>query len=231
MTVDDWAEIALIGAFVAAIGTIFADCASRRSVARALYWTCAYIAVSCLALAMVPMGWHHVIVITAFGTVAAVGYAYFETPFIKIKGRIYAAEVRHARPDPADGEQPDLSPPREIETYDGRHSAAVVWWLMAAGACLTAFGLIVTRWRPELFVLVAIGAAIAGFFGLDDGSRGFPYARGHLLPFRIAAAASLVGAGIPLWCYLYGYRRGSRNPGYGKHDAARQRLRKRRRGR
>lgn len=229
MTVDEWAEIALIGAFVAAAGAIFADCVKRRSMARAVYWMCAYISISCVALSVVPMGWYHVIGFTMFGIVIAVGYAYAETPFIKVGGRVYSAEVRHARPDPTDGENPDLSSPKESETYDGRHSAAYTWWLMATGSCLTALALIATGWRPASFVLVGIGAGFAVFLGLDDGSRGFPYARGHRLPFRIAAVASLAGAGIPLWCYLWGYRRGSRNPGYGKHDAARKRLQRRRR--
>ena len=226
MTAYDWSELALVGAGVFGAAAIGASLISRRRLGRILYWVLAYIGVTCLALYGTAGGWQRTIGFTVFGIFVAVGYAFYATPFIKVGDRIFAAEVVNGRPDPADDEDPDVSPPSEVESYNGRHSAAATWWQMAVGSWLLAIGLVVTMWHPGLLIVVAFGSLVSGWFGYDDGARGFANARGHRLPFRIAAVGSLASAGIPLLCYFYGYRRGQLRPGYGKHDAVRQRRRR-----
>lgn len=226
MTVEDWSRLALAGAGVFGMAAISMTLFSRRTPTRTLYWVFVYIAVTCLALFATPRGWRAAIEHTAWGVAAAVGYAFFATPFLKIRGRILAAEIENTRPDPVDGAAPDRSAPTEAESYNGRHSAAATWWVLAVCSCLLGLGLVLTRWSPPVLIVVAIGSLLSAILGFEDGSRGFSYARGHILPFRIAAAASLVAAGIPLLSYVAAYRKGARRPGYGRHDAVRIRRRR-----
>jgi hypothetical protein len=214
--------IAGVGAgLVAAVASVFI---SDRKLDRRIYWLGWVIATSCISLAVLPRGWPASLAIGLLGVFAAVVYAYLRTPFLKIRGRIYALSINDSRPDPpADeaSEKPPSAPPRDsYPTTAGPVSARNLWWVLVVLTCLVSVGVYLVGWAWQMVLGAVLLAVLGGVFGVDDATRKLPMARGqHVQAFIVSVASILLWLAPPV-CYFVGYGIGQRWPmGRGKHAA------------
>jgi hypothetical protein len=151
--------------------------------------------------------------VLAFLTAGA--YAY--TPYIKIRGKIYAFHVRDSLPDPPpDGapapgsDDPDYDP--APDSYSGSVTAQKFWWMMvlAMAMCL---GCIIIPVADKPWGLIPGAAATvvlsAIAFGYGDASWGYPIARSQRIQFGVIA---IITAGVFPVVYLGAYAGGKRWP-------------------
>lgn len=147
--------------------------------------------------------------------------AYGYTPYIKIRGKIYALNADDSRPDPEDmptetdsaiddHAKHDPAP----DSYSGLLTARKMWWVVAILMLIAAINVRIfweggsTEWLSGL-----IGAAFLLFFsvvlGLGDASWGYGIARGQTIQFVII---SIITAGTFAVIYLAAYWIGKRKP-------------------
>jgi hypothetical protein len=145
---------------------------------------------------------------------AMVVAAYAATPYIKIRGKIFALSLADSQPDGHEaathaGGGVDPTP----DSYSGMLSAAKLWWMLAIVAVIAGGNVYyaavgrekgVIPWASAAFLaLLALGA------GYADGSWNYPLARRQYIQL---AAASLVTVGVFLALYLVSYYMATRWP-------------------
>jgi Ca2+/Na+ antiporter len=220
-----WSHFLLIAGFVAVVAAavIIALFVKRRSLERRIYWAGWIIGILCMSLAFLPRGWRSVIAVALLCAFAAVVYAYFQTPYLKLGNRIYALTIPDSQPDePEDGGDIAQPPRLPHDSYDfmGGITAGNVWWVVVGVTCIAAANAILFGWVLSTILLAAFMVAVAAMLGVDDATRKLPIARDQKVQAYFATVAS-----IPLWllptiAYLVGYQIGKRRPmGKGKHAA------------
>jgi hypothetical protein len=141
--------------------------------------------------------------------------AYWFTPYIKIRGKIYAFHIQDSLPDPPDGtpppgsDDPDYDP--APDSYSGTVTAKKAWWVLVFFMTICVFTVIIRdgngAWMaPSAAAIVVVSAAV---YGYGDASWGYSVARGQRLQFAIV---SVVTVGVFTVFYLGGYRAGKRWP-------------------
>lgn len=186
-----------------------------RSWQRRVFWASIGIASLSAFLASLPdwkLGSGMVLFV---GGCAIIG-AYFNTPYIKIRGRIYAFYTQDSRADSSRDrtvrsadKKADYSPPRD--SYSGLASAKKFWWLMVVGIAICVFNVVtIDVNKPWVGILAAaVIVLIASYFGYGDASSGYPIARGQRLQFVIISA---ITAGAFTLLYFAAYQAGKRWP-------------------
>jgi len=164
---------------------------------RKFFWTAVFSAAACAFIAGLPnLG-------TAIGVavmciVITATYAYFHTQYLKIGGRLFAAQNKNGFPESAFGAGQD--------PYSPSLSAAKMWWLVVMVAAAGSVGLLGYVIDDSLLSLcLGLGAflVVAIMLGYMDGTDDQRVARGQYLPFAICGVAS---AGIFALAYLITYR-------------------------
>lgn len=154
--------------------------------------------------------------------------AYAYTPYIKIRGKIYAFHVEDSRPDPSSNGapvpgsgDPDYDPTRDAYSGLGLTTAAKMWWLMVFLIGGSAFNVVAyLHFREDPWILplsaafIVFGGVGLGYFA--DGSWGYPIARGQCLQFLII---SLVTLGMFTILCLGAYYAGKRWPWRNKRSS------------
>jgi hypothetical protein len=196
--------------------TLLASSKNRRAGRRA-YWGGALLTSISAFFIAYPPDWKSGIAFSGFSCFLMVFTAYHYTPYIKIRGKIYAFYVTDSQPDPSpDGtpppgsDDPDHDP--APDSYGGMATAKKTWWqgVFAMGLCV--FCVIVTDkdkpwWLAPTAAAFVIAAAVC--LGYGDASWGYPIARGQRLQFVIIAIITL---GVFPLLYLPGYAAGKRWP-------------------
>lgn len=188
----------------------------NRPLARRIFWTGVVIAVIGGFFAAYPPDWR-----TGLGLALLAGgvmllRAYFTTPYLKLGGKIYAFNVADSRPDPDRGEKSSGNAvDRAPDSYGGMVTATRSWWLLVPVAALTAViigGYVAGGSKPSSWlalVMVGVLLVLAVSRGHEDGSWGYPIARGQRLQFSIIA---VITAGFFAVLYLPAYYAGRRWP-------------------
>jgi hypothetical protein len=187
-----------------------------RSWERRVFWSGVLGVTVSVFVAAIPY-WAQAVGMALFSLAFMVAGAYAYTPFIKIRGKIYAFWVADSRPDPApDGtaapgsDHPDDEP--APDSYEGLVTARKHWWatvftVVFCQGCVLA-GVIDKTWWLATVGAAGLVVASAGY-GYLDASGGYPIARGQRLQFVIAAV--ITAGAFPL-LYLAGYHTGKRWP-------------------
>jgi hypothetical protein len=186
---------------------------------RRLYWSSWIGGGVLLGLSLLFRGWQAVAAVFALVMFGAVVYAYFNTSYLKIGGRIYALRGRDSRPDPPEDGSPAPAPIRARDAYIGDISAAKFWWLLVALAGLLAGTVLLGGWIWQATAFAVLMVVVSAVCGIDDATRRLPIARGQHIQAFIAAVLSIPVWGVPAIVYLLGYQIGRRWPmGYGLRD-------------
>jgi hypothetical protein len=221
-----WSHFLIVAGFLAVVASMVIAVlfAKRRSLERRIYWAGWIIGTPCMSLAVLPRGgWRAVVAAALLCLFAAVVYAYFQTPYLKLGNRIYALTIPNSQPDPpGDGGDSDQPPQLPHDSYDfmGGVTARNIWWVNVGLTCIMALGVVLTGWDLPTAFFAAFIVAMGAMSGIDDATRKLPIARGQKVQAYFATVAS-----IPLWllptiAYLVGYQIGKRRPmGKGKHAA------------
>ena len=193
-----------------------------RHVKRRIFWLGLLTADACVAVSALPLGMDTTVTLFVGFALAIVFRAYFDTPYLKIGGRIYALSMSDSRPDPPrDGSPAEPMPPPPRDSYGGEASAQTFWWVVTVMTCAFAAGVYLGGWFSLTILCTALLSAGAVVCGIDDATRKLPMARGqHVQAFVISVASILLWFAPPI-CYFVGYQIGTRKPmGKGKHAAA-----------
>ncbi len=206
-----------------AIGLLFTVLASskNRRAGRRVFWGGALLAAISAFFIAYPPDWKSGALLAMFASGMTVFTAYFYTPYIKIRGKIYAFHIDDSRPDPSSGASP--APANDEPSYDpaqdayralGGTTASKMWWLMIFAMALCVLGVAeYFHFRDSLWSAVSAAAVVvvvAALFGYAvDASPGYPIARGQYLQFAIV---SVITAGVFTIFYLCGYFAGKRWP-------------------
>lgn len=184
---------------------------------RRIYWTCACIAAIAAFLDGYPdltRSWQG----TAFiiGTMIVVAYGY--TPYIKIRGRIYALTEDDRRAD-ADTESDPGQSTEATDSYSGLLSSAKMWWLQVMIIAMWVINIYAYLTGDGEWWLAGIGVASILFFslvvGYGDGSWDYPFARGKLVQFGILTIITL---GTYALLYFGAYSTAKRRPIRSRHS-------------
>jgi hypothetical protein len=181
------------------------------------YWAAVGAAAICVFLAAVP-DWKLGVGMSLFGLAFMTASAYIYSPFIKIRGKVYALHVRDSLPDAT----PDVEPVSATadpdydpapDSYGGLTSAKKYWWLLLPATAMCVVNLLAyagDKRNPSIALLSALGLLIvANGLGYFDASWDYPVARGQRLQFGIVAAMT---AGLFAIFYLAAYTAGKRWP-------------------
>lgn len=227
--------------FVVAIGCLAAAVVPAfivkrgRSWERRVFWSGVGGVTVSVFFAAVPY-WKQAVGMAMFSLVFMAASAYAYTPFIKIRGKIYAFYLQDSLPDPSPGDlspagsdDPDYDP--SPNSYGGLVTAQKHWW--AAIVAVVFFGCcVLIRADDKPLWLAPVAAVIlvaqSSGFGYIDASWGHPIARGQRLQFVII---SIITAGVFTILYLAGYYAGKRWPlrskqsmEYGSHSRHQKRF-------
>jgi hypothetical protein len=182
---------------------------------RRIYWSCALFGAVSGFLMFLP-NWKDGTVAALFALIPMTLFAYGYTPYIKIRGKIYAlylsdslAEHDETSAAAVPGQEYDPAP----DSYGGIATAAKFWWVLVFSMAMSAV-LLYAFARGEMDGLGAvIGAGFIVFLavvgGLGDASWDYPVARGQRLQFGII---SVITAGAFTVLYLAAYYAGKRWP-------------------
>lgn len=141
-----------------------------------------------------------------------VGLAFLRTPFLKIRGRIYAARWRHRQAESTDDDS-ETGRDRIPDSYDGSAPAGQTWWWLVVGY-LVCLGAILGDFVAHNIHYVGIPVAIVAvymplYLGYWDASWDYPVARGQQNQF---AMLTLMTAGIFAALYFAAFQAGMRWP-------------------
>lgn len=192
-----------------------------RSSQRRIYWSCACVAAVAGFLAVYPDSkkglW---MALFALGAMMLIAYAY--TPYIKIRGKIYALSVQDSDPDRDEASAEataDVQHDPAPDAYSGLLTAAKMWWILIPLMLISSVNTYAFAIGEGEWWVAAIGIAFLIFLaiatGYGDASWGYPVARGQLVQFIILAVVT-VGAFTVL--YLGAYAAGRRRPRRSKHS-------------
>lgn len=194
---------------------------------RRIYWACAAIATLAGFLTLYP-NVRNGLLIAASVFAVMVFIAFRSTPYLKIRGKIYAFTLDLRRPDPVDAHNgPDgtasdvasIADPAQPaddpvpDSYNGRLTPATVWWMLVGLTVIAAGNTYAFMFGHGEAGAAALGAAFLAFlaigFGHGDASWGYRIARGQIIPF---AVVSVMTAGTFAVVYLIAYYLGRRWP-------------------
>lgn len=164
---------------------------------RKFFWTAAFSAAACAFIAGLP-NLRTAISLAMTCLVITATYAYFHTQYLKIGGRLLAAQNKNGFPESAFGAGQD--------PYSPSLSAAKMWWLVVMISAAGSVGLLGYVIDDSLLSLcLGLGAflVVGIMLGYMDGTDDQRVARGQYLPFAICGVAS---AGIFALAYLITYR-------------------------
>lgn len=192
--------------------TVLASSKNRRAGRRA-YWGGALIASISAFFVFYPPDVKAGIAFSLLACFLMIFTAYSYTPYIKIRGKIYAYTVRDSVPDPS----PDGTPPPGIDdpgydpapdSYGSLATAKKIWWSMVFAMVICMGTIDTTRpWHTAISVCLVVFFAIG--FGYGDASWGYPIARGQRPQFVIIA---IITVGVFTVLYFAAYRAGKRWP-------------------
>jgi hypothetical protein len=223
LTTGLWAHALLIaGVCIGIAGAVASSVFDDRRLERRIYWLGWLVAGLCFSLAVLQRGWRVTLALGLMCVCIAVFYAYMRTPYLKIRGRIYALSFDDSQPDPRPGEAADApAAPRNSDPTDfGQVSASKVWWCLVALTSLFAAGVHYGGWPVQLIGGTAFLTLVCAAFGVDDATRKLPIARGQYVQAGIASIISILLWLAPCIAYLLGYAIGQRWPmGRGKQAA------------
>lgn len=177
------------GAAVVVAGNLGATFVKNARVARWTFWSSWLLGIIAMALPLLDRGWQTTAGSMAAAFLIAVLIAYLRTPYLVIRGRVYS--YRYRKPKPTD--------------YDGRVSAAQLWWTLAVFAAGEAFLIHLYGMHKSTLGGGAFLTAMLGAFGHIDRRAGFPVARKQYVPFAIVCLASIPAFLLPLAGYGVGY--------------------------
>jgi len=180
---------------------------------RRVFWSCVGVASGAAFFAFYP-NWKDGMRGVGMILAAVMMYAYFYTPYIKIRGKIYALSVQDKNAEHEDGSLAsgatyDPAP----DAYSGLVTAKKLWWILLPLLAISAINLYafitdgmeiwVAAIGAVMIVLLAVGA------GLGDASWGYHMARGNYVQFALAA---VITAGTFTVIYLIVYFIAKRRP-------------------
>lgn len=187
-----------------------------RSWERRVAWLATGAAVTCAFLATLP-DWKLGIGVSLFGAGIMILGAYFSTPYIKIRGKIYAFHVQDSLPDPAPDGAPlpgsdDPGYHRAPDSYGGLATARKFWWLQVPTMAMCVLCVVIKAndkpwWLAPAMATLLVVAAFA--LGYEDARWGYSIARGQRVQFGIIA---VITAGVFTVLYLGAYYAGKRWP-------------------
>ncbi|BBY44185.1 hypothetical protein MCEL_24800 [Mycolicibacterium celeriflavum] len=151
------------------------------------------------------------------GVMTVIAYAY--TPYIKLRGKVYAMTVQDSEPDP---EHPTTENPTYTrdagrdaapDSYSGLLSATKMWWMIVGLMIISSGNTIAFVTGKGEWWVAAIGIAFLVFLavttGYGDASWGYGIARGQHIQFGIG---TLITAGLFAVLYLTAYQFAKRLP-------------------
>jgi hypothetical protein len=212
-------------AMLCVFGPLFMPDRIDRSVQRRIFWSSVCLAAIFGFFASYPKLTTGLWVAgTLFAVMTFIAYA--NTPYIKIRGKIYAVSISLQQPDPGQAPRSGNARPRGIEpaesdsrhdphrdSYGGTLTATTFWWMVVGVAVIAAgngyflvsgrAGAAPTAVSAGLLFLTAIAA------GHGDASWGYRVARGQYLQFGIA---SVLTAGSFTAVYIIAFYVGRRWP-------------------
>jgi hypothetical protein len=208
--------------------TVLASSKNRRAGRRVFWGGALFASISAFFIAY-PPDWRSGVLLSLFASGMTVFTAYAYTPYIKIRGKIYAFHIDDSRPDPSPGGTPppgsdalDYDPTPDAYSGMGLTTAGKMWWLMVfvMGGC--AFNVVAYfHFREDPWILplsaafIVVGGVGFGYFG--DASWGYPIARGQRVQFVIISMATL---GVFTILYLGAYYAGRHWPWRNKRSIA-----------
>lgn len=207
--------VALVACLAVAVTPSFLDRRISLALQRRIFWG-ASVAASLFGFLMLYsmyQNWKEGIGVALFFLGLMTFLAYFNSPYIKIGGKIYALTVQDSRaetprPTPAD---PEFDP--APDAYSGIITAMKLWWMAVPGlaiCAISAYFFIFTSDHDLWFGLAtALLVVLALLYGYGDGSWGYRIARGQYVQFGIVA---VVTAGSFTLLYLAAYWAGRRWP-------------------
>lgn len=189
---------------------------NNRHAGRRLFWSGFFIATASAFFIAYPPDWKSGIGLSILVDSLMLINAYFSTPYIKIRGKIYAFSLRDSSSDPSPEGEPPAEPDDPArdpapDSYSGLATAKKMWWLLIFVMAICVINVIsISEDRPWLTPLAAaVGVAIAIVFGYGDASWRYPIARGELVQFVIIA---IITVGVFAILYLTAYYAGKRWP-------------------
>ncbi|PRI13167.1 hypothetical protein [Mycobacterium shigaense] len=209
-----------IAGFCAGLGgAVTSALIDDRRRARKIYWLGWLVNAVCFSVGALTQGWQPSLGFGLLCVFVAVFYAYMRTPYVKIRGRIYAISNIDSQPDPPLGETANTEPMRTDSdpTDFGSVSAPKVWWTLVALTILVAANVYFFGWPAQAILGTAFLTLVCAAAGVDDATRKLPIARGQYVQAGIAAVVSFLLWLAPCIAYLFGYAIGQRWPmGRGK---------------
>ena len=193
---------------------IFAPSNNRR-LGRRIFWGGFLLATVSAFFISYPPDWKTGAGLSLLAAIVLLIPAYFGSPYIKIRGKIYAIGIEDTRPDPAPDGTPVAvdGPDPTIGSYSGAITAQKLWRLAIFVTGLFAFGVISYSIDGESPGIAWMSAAalvgMAATIGYGDASEGHPVARGQRIPFVIIA---IITGGVFTVIYLVAYRTGKHWP-------------------
>ncbi|MGV9802490.1 hypothetical protein ACWDTP_31020 [Mycobacterium sp. NPDC003449] len=207
----DFFQIIFIAAIAVAVIQQFFD--HSRSSQRRIYWSSTCVGAIAAFLTLYPdVGKGLLVGLAIFAAMGIAAYGY--TPYIKIRGKIYALTAQDSDPDPEgkpienavddeDHTEHDPAP----DAYSGLLTARKMWWMVAVLMLIAAINLRIfiesgcEDWGPGI-----IGAGFLVFFGIGlgigDASWGYRIAREQYVQFAIV---SIITVGTFAVLYLVAY--------------------------
>jgi len=187
-----------------------------RSWQRHVFWSGVLGVTVSVFFAAVPH-WRQALGAALFSLAFMIAGAYAYTPYIKIRGKIYAFWLSDSQPDSlADASTPQDSGDPAPDAYEGLVTARKHWWAQLFAVAFFGCLLLIPGPNKPWWVSAVgvVGLVVASFGnGYLDASGRYPVARGQRLQFVIIAA---ITAGTFTLLYLAGYHAGNRWPLGGK---------------
>jgi hypothetical protein len=194
------------GAVLCIIVNVFIPSSIPRSSQRRIYWGSTCVAAVSGFLACYP-NWQNGLGVAGTFVAAMTLAAYAATPYIRIRGKIYALTVRLRveQTDPQSDPAPD--------SYSGMLTPATMWWMLVGLAVIVAIDECAFLFSDGKAGIAAMGAGLLALLavgaGYGDASWGYRIARGQYVPFGIA---SIITAGSFALVYLIAYYTARRWP-------------------
>lgn len=187
-----------------------------RSCERRVFWGGVVGVTVSVFFAAVPY-WNQAVGMALFSLAFMTANAYAYTPFIKIRGKVYAFYAQDSLPQPSpDGAPPlgsdDANYDPAPDSYGGLVTAKKHWWMAIFAVIFFGCCIVISaddkRWwlAPAAAAFLVVESLGFGYF---DGSWRYSVARGQRLQFTILAVMTL---GVFTVLYLTGYYTGKRWP-------------------
>lgn len=187
---------------------------------RRIYWICVCIAATAAFLDGYPD-----LTTSLQGTAFVIGamtfIAYGYTPYIKIRGRIYALTEDDRRADTESAESTSRQPAERepTDSYSGLLSSAKMWWVQVILIAMSVINIYAYVTGDGEWWVAGCGVAFILFFslviGYGDGSWDYPVARGKFVQLGILTVITL---GTYALLYLGAYSIAKRRPIRSRHS-------------